>query len=292
VPLAYRMGGVGLCVAELQHALGVAADGIFGPQTREAVERVERSIGREPSGDADAAVFSACGLEWPDEFRRCLTLTSAFEGTGFGDCNPTDIDGAGVTFGVIGFTTEHGEVQALVTEFLRHAPEALEYAPRSFRRRLEQLLLRDSDRHVWERVMLDPMRRVRPEVRASFAAWGNHPQMRELQVRFARERCWHPAAACAKKLGVDTPAGRGLLFDVWVQNGGWRAAHETHFARLMRDRDAPPASKSRLEVIAIAVAAESRAPWRADVLGRKLVFARGWGIVHRRSYDLTLQALA
>jgi hypothetical protein len=202
------------------------------------------------------------------------------------------MDGAGVTFGIIGFTTQHGEVQALVTQFLAQAPEALEWAPPSFRRRLERLLLHDTDRHLWERVLLDPMRRVRPEVQATFAAWGKNPRMRKLQMHFARERCWHPATACATRLGVDTLAGRGLLFDVWVQNGGWRAAHETHFARLLRDREAPPASRERLEALAISVAAESRAPWRADVLGRKLVFARGWGIVHRRSYDLSLQALA
>ncbi len=288
---AFSFGARGECVARLQEALRIPADGIFGPQTYEAVCKVENTLARPQRGLADEEVFRHLGIPWPTEFERVLALIVELEGTSYGDCNAMDIDGAGLTIGICGFTTRHGEVQALVESFLAACPEAWTWAAPSLQRALRQLMDESAPVEAWESVLLDRRRRPRPATRSAFAAWATHPKMRELQREWAYQRFWIPAKETAKRLGVDTPQGRGLLFDVAVQNGGWRPAHENRLAQMCgKDRTAAD-TLTVLRAIALAVAAEAKAPWRADVLSRKMLFARGTGVVHSVFYSLGAQAI-
>lgn len=285
---AFMLDARGWCVANLQQALRIRADGRFGPDTYEAVARIERELQREIQGRADASIFAHVGLPWPSEFERVLALVMELEGTSFGECNSTDIDGAGLTMGICGFTTRHGEVQALVETFLSHAPEAWAWLPTSMQLALRKLMDAHASPAQWEDVLLDANRRPRPATLAAIAAWGQHPFMRELQRSWAEQRFWQPAVKAARKLDVDIPAGRALLFDVWVQNGGWRSAHAV---RMQRHLGEASDVRARLHAIALAVAGEARAPWRADVLSRKLLFVRGAGMVHGVFYSLAAQAI-
>src|SRR4051794_21160391 len=65
-----RFGDVGPAVAAVQTRVGTAADGIFGPLTRAAVERFQRAHRLAPSGVVDArtwaAVFNARVLFYDD----------------------------------------------------------------------------------------------------------------------------------------------------------------------------------------------------------------------------------
>jgi lysozyme family protein len=52
----------GSSVAELQQALGIPADGIYGPQTRKAVRRFQRANGLAVDGIAGPQTLAALGL--------------------------------------------------------------------------------------------------------------------------------------------------------------------------------------------------------------------------------------
>jgi peptidoglycan hydrolase-like protein with peptidoglycan-binding domain len=52
----------GSSVAELQRALGIPADGIYGPQTRRAVRRFQRANGLTVDGIAGPQTLAALGL--------------------------------------------------------------------------------------------------------------------------------------------------------------------------------------------------------------------------------------
>lgn len=285
---AFLLDARGDCVKALQQALGIAVDGRFGPKTYDAVAKAELELGRTVRGRADADVFAHLGVPWPSEFERTLALVVELEGTSYGDCNPCDWDGAGLTMGITGFTTRHGEVQAILETFLGQVPEAWGWAPPAFQQQLRRLMEDHASVEEWESVLLDAKRRPLPAVRAAIAAWGQHPFMQELQRSWVHERFWKPAVNSAKKLELDTPAGRALLFDVWIQNGGWRQDHVTRYEKLLRGG---ASTLERLHAVALAVASAARAPWRADVLSRKLLFARGAGMVHGVFYSLTAQAV-
>jgi peptidoglycan DL-endopeptidase CwlO len=57
-----HVGSHGAAVRALQRALGVQADGVFGPQTRAALRRAQRSHGLPATGRLDAATAKALGL--------------------------------------------------------------------------------------------------------------------------------------------------------------------------------------------------------------------------------------
>ena len=57
-----KVGSRGASVAALQRALGVAADGVFGPQTRRAVRRFQRRKGLAVDGIAGLQTLRALGI--------------------------------------------------------------------------------------------------------------------------------------------------------------------------------------------------------------------------------------
>jgi peptidoglycan hydrolase-like protein with peptidoglycan-binding domain len=61
-------------VKAIQHALGIHADGIMGPQTRRAIKRFQRAHGLQPDGIAGPLTLAALGLTGG---RRAVTLQSA-----------------------------------------------------------------------------------------------------------------------------------------------------------------------------------------------------------------------
>jgi len=66
-----RPGSRGNGVKALQLGLGVSADGIFGPKTKAAVERVQRANGMAPSGGVGYTVWrSLLKAHWPKSAAR------------------------------------------------------------------------------------------------------------------------------------------------------------------------------------------------------------------------------
>ncbi|HEU4656985.1 MAG TPA: transglycosylase family protein [Capillimicrobium sp.] len=61
--LVLRAGATGEAVAKLQRALGVSADGVYGPITRAAVKRFQRREGLAVDGIAGPATFAALGID-------------------------------------------------------------------------------------------------------------------------------------------------------------------------------------------------------------------------------------
>jgi peptidoglycan hydrolase-like protein with peptidoglycan-binding domain len=59
---ASAVRSAGSTVAALQRALGISADGVYGPQTRRAVRRFQRSRGLAVDGIAGPVTLAALGL--------------------------------------------------------------------------------------------------------------------------------------------------------------------------------------------------------------------------------------
>ena len=63
---------------------------------------------RDRKGCADPFTWErATGQQWPSLFERCLQVTARLEGHGY-QMVAGDFDGAGLIWGVIGFTLKHG----------------------------------------------------------------------------------------------------------------------------------------------------------------------------------------
>ncbi len=129
--LLFAQGAHGGPVKKLQKGLGFvgdAIDGGFGPRTMSAVGAFQKTHSLPETGAVDTDTWGAITqLPIPALDERALALTATFEGHGF-ELAQGNFDGAGITWGIIGFTLKHGEVGKIVREMQAARPDLVKLA--------------------------------------------------------------------------------------------------------------------------------------------------------------------
>lgn len=260
-------------------------DGDFGGNTETALRNLQARRGLAVNGSVDVETWQQLTTDpLPSLFERCLGITAQFEGHGFGQLQG-NFDGAGLTWGIIGFTLKSQEIQALLAETEAAAPGTLA-------RVLGPLL------PSWQRVVAKPLAeqiawadsissgpsksRVPPEWKDAFERLADEPIVKRLQMQRAYDKYFLPACASARRLGLVSELGIELAFDVHVQNGSFKPDAFALAAAL-------PAGTPEIERrrrLANAVANSANPRWVEDVRERKLTLANGAGQVHGRAFSL------
>src|SRR6516162_4980947 len=97
-------------------AFAIAVDGVFGSQTEQALSGFQSARGLPVTGTvSDTTWPELMHSAEPPIFERCLQVVASFEGTGF-DLIEGNFDGAGLTWGIIGFTLVNGELGEVLAE--------------------------------------------------------------------------------------------------------------------------------------------------------------------------------
>lgn len=266
-------------------------DGDYGGLTETALRALQTKRQLQVTGTVDTATWRQLTTEpLPTLFERCLGLTADFEGHGFGLLEG-NFDGAGLTWGIIGFTLSNGEIQTLLREAEAAVPGTLarvlgplagEWADVMKRPRAQQLAWADS-------ISSGPNQgNVPPAWKQAFAALGDEPVVKRLQMQRAYDAYFVPATATAKQMKLKSELGIALAFDMHVQNGSSRKKAVAELAPLAGKLPEPEMRRR----LAQRVAAYSSAAFSADVLSRKLTIAEGQGTVHGRSYRLAAWGLS
>ena len=285
--LLFAKGARGAPVKKIQKGLGFVGetiDGDFGPDTTTAVGDFQKTHAMPQTGEVDTDSWGAITkLPVPTLEERALALTATFEGHGF-ELAQGNFDGAGITWGIIGFTLKHGEVGKIVREMQAARPDLVKLAFGDLTPELlrlidlplqEQLAFADS-------VSIPPSKATLAEPwRSCFRVFGSMQEVQEAQLRRAREHFFQPAQITANKLHLKTELGVALAFDIHVQNGGVKDDIVTSL--LGRTFTSELALR---EALANAVADSSNPKFKEDVRSRKLTIAQGKGIVHGGSFVL------
>ncbi len=263
-------------------------DGDYGDDTGKAVAAFRRAKGLGGAPDVDVKTWQQLtGLPVPGIRERALQVTAAFEGHGF-TLVQGNYDGAGLTWGIIGFTLKAGGLSRIVLELNRTHPEVVERAFGAKRAELLAMLRAPKPRQLrWgTSISAGPKKaRVIEPWRTAFHRLGESKEAQALQISLADRSYFQPARATARQLGLRTELGLALCFDIHVQNGGLSPKAR---AELRRDLAAHPVKneRERRVVLANAVADTAKPRWREDVRSRKLTLAVGTGRVHGRTYVL------
>lgn len=295
--VAFARGSFGDLIRVLQSGLtrlghySLRIDGDFGGGTEAAVRSLQIDRGVTPTGRAGIEIWQiATGMPWPQLFERCLQLTARFEGHGY-QLIAGNFDGAGLTWGIIGFTLKHGEIQAIVNEIATRAPDLLHSI---FGSETNGLIGRFQANSVdalieWADSISTGKKKqlVQEPWRSGFAALGAHPLVQEIQRRRARENYFDGATATATRLNLVTELGHALCFDIHVQNGGLKKTVEASFRTAVAKRSGPRSERKRRELLARLVAASAKKAFQQDVLSRKQAIAVGAGIVHGQFFQLS-----
>src|SRR6266540_5095581 len=103
-------------------------DGGYGKNTRKAVRVFQQQNGLQPTGEVSVLTWrKLMNRPIPPVRDRALQLTAAFEGHDF-TLAQGNFDGAGITWGIIGFTLKHGELRKIVLEIQRRNPALIKQA--------------------------------------------------------------------------------------------------------------------------------------------------------------------
>jgi hypothetical protein len=301
VAAAFSRGCKGDLVGVLQRGLASSGhytgmvDNDFGGATTLAVSALQKQQRFPVTGRANAKTWTAATqLDFPELFQRCLQLTARFEGHGYGTVTG-NWDNAWLTWGIIGFTLKHREIQLIVQEASQQDPALLTSAFKDQAAIFLALCQRNNDAELlaWAEsvsVAATGKRSVIEPWRGAFRTFGSFPQVQALQRQHARQRYFEPAQRTAQRLQLSGDRGVALAFDIHVQNGGVKTSDEDRYRQLVARLPVKGRNQAQREVLARLVAQSSRFP--ADVSSRKLTIAQGTGLVHQESFDLNAWALA
>jgi hypothetical protein len=260
-------------------------DGDFGGNTETALRMLQQRRGMPVSGAVDVETWQQLTTDpLPTLFERCLGMTAMFEGHGFGLLQG-NFDGAGLTWGIIGFTLKSNGIQSVLAESESAVPGTLQRVLGPLAATWRQVVQKPlAEQIAWaDSISSGPSRtRVPPEWRDAFARLGDEPIVKRLQMQRAYDKYFLPACSSAARLGLRSELGIVLAFDVHVQNGSFKPAAVALAAAL-------PAHTPEIErrrTLAHAVAENSNPRWVEDVRERKLTLANGGGAVHGRIYNL------
>jgi len=290
--LVVGQGARGALVRRLQRRLvdyglrSAGVDGIFGAETTAAVRDAQTQRGLTGTGQADPATWTALtGEPVPPLLDRALQLTAAFEGHGFGLAKG-NFDGAGITWGIIGFTLRHGEVGQIIQEAWQQDPALVRNAFDAETDELLRLLaLPMPDQLSWaDQHSIGSSRAGLAEPwRTHFQAFGDQGAVQAIQLRHVARNYFQPASATAARYGLKAELGLALCFDIHVQDGGVSPRADAAIGAQLAP-DSP--ELDRRVLIAKCVAALARPEYRADVAARKTTIASGTGSVHGVAYTL------
>ena len=263
-------------------------DGNFGPNTARALRRFQEQHGLEPTGEADTASWKKLMRSAvPAVADRCLQLTAAFEGHGFGRAQG-NFDGAGITWGIIGFTLQHQGIRKVVRTIHAQHPELVREAFGSKTPELISIVGAPwKDRLAWaDSVSLGTTKtRLAQPWRRAFERFGEMEPVQALQVELANKEYFRPAVQTAQEYALRSELGLSLAFDIHVQNGGVQKRAREQIRRIRQQHPIPSEREMRV-ILANSVADASKARWREDVRARKLTIATGSGKVHREWFVL------
>ena len=260
-------------------------DGIYGGDTETALKDFQRKQGLEANGKLTDETWSNLMREaLPAILDRCLQLTGDFEGHGFRKV-AGNFDGAGLTWGIIGFTLQHGELQQILTEVQQHHPALLDQAFGDLKDDLLRVLGQSRNAQLdWANsisIGSNKYRVERPWEKA-FDTLGTFPEVQAIQLRRVN-KYWEIALRDADRFELKTERGIALCFDIAVQNGGVDEDEERRIKRGLANH--PGATeRDKRTLIADVVAENSRPQYVEDVRRRKRTIATGDGMVHGARY--------
>lgn len=265
-----------------QHGFSTrGVDGIFGRGTQAALTAFQHNNGLPDSGALDEDTWQALfpTHPHPTDFDLALALTSTFEGHGFQKA-VGNFDGAGVTWGIIGFTLAGGELAKVLSAIDADAPDTLDRAFGAMASELRDILTRPrADQIAWaDGISLGAQKLyLREDWASGFARLGATQAAQTAQIARAHARYWSIAQRDADRYDLTDPPGRALCFDIAVQNGGINEGPQIQEALA---EEINPTPRRRREIIAEQVALGSRKRYQDDVRSRKMTLATGQGTVH------------
>ena len=235
-------------------------DGGYGTNTRTAVRAFQQQNGIQPTGEVSVPTWrKLMSTPIPPVRDRALQLIAAFEGHDF-TLAQGNFDGAGITWGIIGFTLQGGELSRIILQIQDGHPALVRQAFGAKADQLVEIMRGPKTRQMAfaNTISLGPSKaRLAEPWRTGFRVFGELPAVQALQLELAARDYFRPAKQTARGLRLKTELGLALAFDCHVQNGGVSTAAREEIKRQLgaasdRARAGPPRDRRQRRCEAVA----------------------------------------
>jgi peptidoglycan hydrolase-like protein with peptidoglycan-binding domain len=295
----FSSGANGDIVRSLQSQLKfppAQVDGQYGKMTATAVTGFQTSNALPATGEVDDDTWVKLMPDpIPEVKQRALQLTAAFEGHGF-SLAQGNFDGAGITWGIIGFTLQGGELGKIVKQIEADHPGMVEAAfGSSAAAQLFEILdaAWPAQLSFANSISLGALKAVLAEPWLSgFRQFGEQPAVQQLQLAIVDTDYFEPALSTASRFNLTTELGVALAFDIHVQNGSVTAAAAQQIEATLAAHPSDREQDVRVAIANAVANTASNVAFREDVRQRKLTVATGSGQVHGGTYVLRNWGLA
>jgi hypothetical protein len=316
-------------IRSFQQREGLPVDGVVGPDTERALLAARSGESPRRAAEFEWENFpefkfenreyeSALDVLPPSEL-KAVRITSTFETGrpgGFGGLTG-NIDGQGLSFGLLNFTIKAGSLIPLLREFIEQYPARYRRLFEKDADRFKEMVfatkpdpenpkrpIRDVERQmafINNQMNLIPRKdrrnRINKPWKTYFSRLEKDPEFRKIQVKAVR-RALDRARYWFKYFGFKTERGFAFMFDLVSSHGGWwlnapkfKGAHLALLRKMLAAKKAVVGRDTlteleKMDVIANMIADVSLPEWRDRVRVRKLWFVGGKGTVHGSPYDI------
>src|SRR5260221_8412109 len=281
----------GQAVTDIQTALGAVGhpvpvvDGVYGSDTESAIKSFQTAQGLPPTGRVDDVTYQQLTAQAaiPPLFNRCLQITGDYEGTGFSLANE-NFDGAGITWGIVGFKLSNGELSTMLRQIDQQFPNVFSNSFGPLAPQMRKVLGQSLQQQMRfaDSISIGNGSRLQPDWPEAFRELGADPNVQGVQMQRVIKVYKNKADADAQALGLIEELSLALCFDISVQDGGLNPSEITS----IQQKTVGQSESQKRAVIAQIVSATAKPQFRNDVLARKMTFANGLGTVHGDRYEL------
>jgi hypothetical protein len=290
--VVFATGVRGDIIRGMQSRLGLPPsqiDGQYGKITAQAVNAFQTANGLSPTGELDEDTWAKLmQTPIPAVKERALQLTATFEGHGF-SLAQGNFDGAGITWGIIGFTLAGGELGRILKQAEADNPGTLQDAFGDSAAQLLGVLDGTAAQQIAfaDSISLGASKTVLAEPWLSgFRRLGELPAVQQLQLSVADRNYFQPALITARRFNLHAELGIALAFDIHVQNGGISAAAAQQIQQTITDHPSDREQDLRVAIANAVADTATNVKFREDVRQRKLTVATGSGQVHGGTFVL------
>lgn len=260
-------------VVSFQKAHGLCANGVVDAITQNAITQAMKSVKTNPGTSSYQTALT-----------KAMNITMHYEGSGYAAISG-NFDGQGLSLGAFQWCMGQDSLQPLLCRMDSEDNALTRQIFGSNYNAFHNMLYSSYSTQMSWAYSINSNSQITQPWRSEFYNLCETAQFQQIQ-RNATSPIANRASNICSAYGLYTERGFALAFDVATQNGSVNStASSIIWSRVSSGTD----ERTKLRVMAQAVAQASNSRWYSDVYSRKMTIANGSGIVHGEYLNLDLR---